>query len=165
MTSFEKEILKLTRKGFTLREIGDQLGCSHQTVKRHLEKHKPKKSKTDTAVYEWSSGEFLTRSQVMAHLRQFARDCGWHKRPKEQLRQWIEQVLEALARPDGKDEVGLLLITGPVRPGRPVESASGILRNENEWNMRRSRFKVWSSMGRHGFPVERISITTHKVIR
>lgn len=157
-----KKVLELNRKGLSLREIGKLLDCSHQSVKRCLESEYPK---ANQALYEWASGEFLTRSKVVTHLRQISKNGRWNHLPKELLQEWEKQILDALRRPDGKDEVGLLLAIGPKRRGRPVKSASGILRDENGWNSRESKFTVMSSIGKNGFDPNQIRADHHNIIR
>ena len=134
------KIAALKTKGYSLRQIASEVGCSHQQVKILLSAYAvPEYS------YQWRDEEFLTRSQMQTRLRKIARSMGWHKLRSALVEKWEKRVLDALC--GGEDDlwkIGYLMAMGPTRPGARLERDRQILRSERDWGAPVSVFSEFS---------------------
>ncbi len=123
------KIAALKMKGYSLRQIASEVGCSHQQVKILLSAYA-----VPEYCYQWRDEEFLTRSQMQTRLRRIARSMGWHKLRPALVEKWEKRVLDALC--GGEDDlwkIGYLMAMGPTRPGARLERDREILRSERDW--------------------------------
>ena len=132
-TERDRKIWRLTAQGLSLREVADNVGCSHTTVKRTLQTV----SKPAVPTVEWQ-GQQLTRRQVTLRLHQLARRQGWVRLASYHA--WQQQITQGLfgSTPTADDDVAWLLLTGPTRPGRRPSRDDDIKRHDsdfwkNEW--------------------------------
>lgn len=123
------KITALKLKGYSLRQIASEVGCSHQQVKIMLSAYA-----VPEFCYQWRDEEFLTRAQMQTRLRRIARSRGWHKLRPSLIEKWEKRILDALC--GGRDDlwkIGYLMAMGPTRPGARLERDREILRSERHW--------------------------------
>jgi hypothetical protein len=131
------EALKWHLKGLSLREIGEQLDCSHQQVKRLLDQEQP------LPTFRWSEVD-MSPFDIKKRLRKMLKEhCGktWLKVPDRWSQDWIYRCLATLFDPvcddaaTVNDRFSQLLDSGPSRPGRrrSYENASANYGENNWW--------------------------------
>ena len=131
-------IFKLRNQGYSLRDIGKLVGCSHQTVKRVL----GVLSNIET-LYHWDEKRKLTRSQIKAELQRIARKKKWSVSREKYIQKWEDEILDLICHRLSKrlernkadillERLSWLLADGPARPGNREKRDRDISRHDHE---------------------------------